>query len=144
MGNTLGVYFYAISPIRHTIFKDRIDSHSATCTTTDGSNSHLCKVVIEADSATAVVWLSWIFFICHTSVTVEFHQCLSICSLAILTHPHIAILVVLHLCAHVVDYITTEDLTTRNSSPLFSFAQIILATIVVCRSIVHYSLFTTR
>ena len=84
VGNSLGINLFAVCPIRHTVSQHRVDSHRTTCTATDSSNRHLCEVVIEANSATAVVWLSWIFLVSDSAIRIEFHQGFRIGSLAIL------------------------------------------------------------
>ena len=91
-----------------------------------------------------MVRLSRIFLVSNSAIRIKLHQGFRIGSLAILWHPHITIFIVLHLCTCIVDYITTEDLAAWYGSPLFSFAEIVLAAVVVCRGIVNNSLFTAR
>ena len=103
MSINLSINFLSIRPIRCSIVQYWIDSQRASSTTTNSSNSHLCKVIVEANCATAVVWLSWILLVRNRSITIKLHQCRRIRSLTVLAQPHFTILIILHLHTAIVD-----------------------------------------
>ena len=143
MGYGLAIHLFALVPNWHTIY-DWVNGESTTCTRSDSSNSYLCIVIVKANSAAAVVWLSRIFVVknCIRGVTIEFHQGSRVGSVTVLAQPYIAILVVLYLCTGVVDHIARKDASARSGIPHGSCTQVILIAIEMLRCEVHNSFLT--
>ena len=134
MSYGLAIHLCALVPNWHTIH-DWVNGESTTCTRSDSSNGYLSVVVVEADSAAAVVWLTRIFVVenCVGSVAIELHEGSSICSTTVLAHPYIAILVILYLCTGVVDHIASKDASARCGIPHGSSSEVILIAVEVLR-----------
>ena len=135
MGYGLAIHLCALVPNWHTIY-DWVNGESTTCTRSDSSNGYLCIVVVEANSTATVVWFFRIFVVenCVGSIAIELHECSSICSTTVLAHPYIAILVVLYLCASIVDHIARKDASARCGIPHGSSTEVIFVAIEMLRS----------